>query len=289
MAPTLPSLDALRAFEACARHLNFTRAAQEIGVSQAAMSLRMRELERRLGGPLFVRHGPRVTLTETGARLAADMGRILEQLRVAVDHAAQRRSAALRVSCTPSFARWLAPRLAEFEREPHACPVDLDASTQLRALAAGSCDVGVRSGPGAWPGVSTTLLFALERTPMLAPALAERLPLADGPACLLQAPLLKDDQWPDWLAAAGVATAPTQMGHVSYPTQDLQAQAALAGSGAALLTPQLFDDLLADGQLLSPFAQRIGNGQGYFVVTRSDEARPTAAAFVDWLVRLCGG
>jgi LysR family glycine cleavage system transcriptional activator len=156
MPKRLPALDSLRFLEAGARHANFTRAAAELGVTPAAVSLRIRDLEAELGVVLFRRSGPTVTPTEAGSVLAARVAQALGLLRAAVEDC---RGAAepLRVTAVPTFAmRWLTPRLAANHALPDAVPIRLDVSAELRP--ADGFDIAIRTGPGDWPGFEATAL-----------------------------------------------------------------------------------------------------------------------------------
>lgn len=284
MAARLPPLDSLRALDACVRHLNFTRAAEELGITQGAVSLRIRNLEREIGQPLFVRHGPQVRPTEAGITLASDMADILVRIRNAVDTVRDPVKRPLLVSTTPTFASFLTPFLAEYRQQPGGNPIRLDVTQTVRTVQPGLCDIAIRSGIGGWPGLAQECLLRLKRTPMLSPVLARRINCGEDPAILLHGPLITDRGWEAWFRGAGVDPVDMATGTIEYPTQDLLAQAAVAGEGVALLTPALFEPLLASGALIQPFGHMLDDGMGYFVVYRPVESRP---AFIDWLIALC--
>lgn len=288
MTSRLPPLDALRYFEACARHAQMTRAADELGVTPAAVSLRVRQLERDLGTPLFQRSGPRITLTDAGQALAGRLGVALTIIRDAV---AVCRTAPepIRLTATPTLAsRWLLPLLDAYGREEGAMPVTLDVSVEMRGP--GDFDLALRSGTGAWPGLTAVMLFPVEGTPMLAPGLAARLNLRE-PADMARCPVVPDSRWGDWLCLAGMPDiAPISL-PTTFPTQDMAAGAALAGAGAALLSPTLFAPLLEQGLLVQPFGPVLRGPDAYFLAWRSETASPAIrhlAGFILAMARKVG-
>ncbi|MFV3128286.1 LysR substrate-binding domain-containing protein [Niveispirillum sp. KHB5.9] len=277
MRSRLPSLEALRYFEACARHAHVTRAADELGVTAAALSLRIRTLERELGIDLFRRTGPRIALTPAGEGLAVRMAEALSIIRAAV-MACRAAPEPIRVTAAPTLAsRWLLSCLERYSRLPDAVPVTLDVSVETRA--AGDFDVALRSGGGDWPGLMAERLFALEGTPMLSPALAAELRLT-GPGDLSRCPLIPDDRWPDWLYLAGVAGGMGPRVATTFPTQEMATGAALAGTGVALLSPTLFAPLLAQGQLVQPFDIVLYGPGAWFLAWRPEQAGPSVRGLV---------
>lgn len=278
MPNRLPALESLRFLEAGARHANFTRAAAELGVTPAAVSLRIRDLETELGVTLFRRSGPAVTPTEAGAALAARVAKALGLIRAAVEEC---RGAAepLRVTAVPTFAmRWLTPRLAAYHALPDAVPIRLDVSAELRP--ADGFDIAIRTGPGDWPSFEATALMPVEATPMLSPALAAGL---SSPADLAALGLLPHPDWPRWFREAGVAAPDLRFYADDYPTHELDAAAAIEGAGVALLSPRLFGPLLRDGKLVQPFPQVIRGPAAHYLLLRPGEARPAVLRFRDWL------
>lgn len=281
MRSRLPSLEALRYFEACARHAHVTRAADELGVTAAAVSLRIRTLERELGVELFQRTGPRIALTPAGQGLAARMAEALSIIREAVE-ACRTVPEPIRVTAAPTLAsRWLLSCLEHYRRRPDAAPVMLDVSVELRA--AEGFDVALRSGVGDWPGLAAERLFALEGTPMLSPALAAEMHLT-GPGDLSRCPLIPDDRWLDWLRLAGVTGGIGPIVATTFPTQEIAAGAALAGTGVALLSPTLFAPLLAQGQLVQPFDIVLRGPGAWFLAWRPEMAGPSVRGFVAFIL-----
>ncbi|MBW8723951.1 MAG: LysR family transcriptional regulator [Inquilinus limosus] len=278
MPKRLPALDSLRFLEAGVRHANFTRAAAELGVTPAAVSLRIRDLEAELGVTLFRRSGPAVTPTEAGAALAGRVARALGLLRAAVEEC---RGAAepLRVTAVPTFAmRWLTPRLAAYHALPDAVPIRLDVSAELRP--ADGFDIAIRTGTGDWPGFEAAALMPVEATPMLSPALAAGL---SSPADLTALRLLPHDGWQRWFREAGVEAPALRFYADDYPTHELDAAAAIEGAGVALLSPRLFAPLLRDGKLVQPFPHVIRGPAAHHLLLRPGEARPAVLRFRDWL------
>ncbi len=281
MSPRHPPLESLRFLEACVRHGNFTRAAAELGVTPAAVSLRIRTLEAELSVALFVRSGPRLTPTEKGAALARPVAAGLKLIRGAVEDCRDAPEA-VRISAAPTLAnQWLAPRLARWHALAGAAPVRLDVTTELRPP--GGFDLAIRTGDGDWPSLASTPLMQVSATPMLAPDLAARLRLT-SPEDLAALPLLPHDDWPRWFALAGAGGAPLTYYPDDYPTHELDASAALAGAGVALLSPLFFADLIRQGRLLQPFAQILRGPARHHLLSRPGEDRPAVKRFAAWLI-----
>jgi LysR family transcriptional regulator, glycine cleavage system transcriptional activator len=280
--PRSPGLEALRIFEAVARLGGFTRAASEIGRSQSAVSLRMRDLQADLGVRLFAATRPKLILTPEGQRLAARIASGLQTIAEGVEQAREQR-APLQISVHPSFARWLTPRLRDFTAAHPAIAIELDVSIDLRPVGRPICDVAIRSGRGEWPGLAALPLMPVERTPMLAAALRGRLGPDPHPDRLHDLPLLYSEHWTTWLEAAGAPSPVLGFAPERFPTQDLLAEAAQSGAGVALLSPTLFQDRLASGALLAPFDLVLSGPDAYFAVYRADALSAQGEAFVRWL------
>ena len=273
-------MESLRVFEASARHGNFTRAAEELGVTPTAVSLRIRELEAELGQELFVRNGPRIALTDAGSRLAARMAEVMTITRAAV---ADCRSAGvtLRITATPTFAaHWLAPRLADYHALAPATRIRLDVSTEIRPP--DQFDVAIRSGFGDWPGMRMVPLLPVLGTPMLSPALAQR-HVVRTPEDLQDLPLLADVNWRSWFGQVGITDPDLQFTSTMMMTQDMTAAAAVGGAGVALLSPVLFGSLVAEGKLVRPFEPTFVGPETYYALRRQRDDRPESAHFVTWL------
>lgn len=290
----LPPLAAVRVFEAAARHENFTAAASELGMTQAAVSYQIKILEERLGTPLFRRERQRVTLTEAGHRVAPTIAGAFDALDAAFAQLRAERETLLTVSTSQTFAgTWLAWRIGDFQAANPSLAVDLQVSDAVVDFAREEVDAAVRSGRGPWPGVSADLLLTLDFTPMCSPGfLARHGPIA-APAQLLDLPLIssEDPWWPWWLREAGIVVpdGPVRPGGVRMDSQANHGSAAIAGQGVAMLTPFLWRNDIAEGRLVELFAQRSSRGYGYWlVVPEHRRAVPKIKRFRDWLLAEIG-
>ncbi|ARS28598.1 LysR family transcriptional regulator [Sphingomonas sp. KC8] len=286
---TLPPLTAVRAFEAAARHESFTRAAAELGMTQAAVSYQIRLLEERLGTRLFLREARRVTLTDVGRRLSPAVSGAFEALVAAFAHAREEAGGILRITAVNSFAAlWLAPRLGSFQMRQRDLAVSLDADNRIVEFAREEFDCAIRSGDGNWPGLTKHFLFRVHFTPLCSPSLlpTDGSPLT--PADLLHQPRLspQDSWWREWFATVGVdvADAPARAS-IRLDSQAIEGAAAIAGQGFAVLAPALWQAELASGRLVQPFSQ-VAFGTGSFWLVYPEYKRNTAKirAFRDWLL-----
>jgi len=285
-ASQLPPLAAVRAFESAARHLSFTKAAAELGMTQAAVSYQIKVLEERVGVPLFLRGPRQVALSEAGQRFAPAVTEAFGLLREAYAGVRNVAEGMLVISTIQTFAsNWLARRLGAFQMAHPSLAVRLD--TQSRMVDE-EVDVGIRSGGGKWPGLAIHLLFRADFTPMLSPRLADSIGGIKVPADLLRLPILDpgDPWWTRWFTAAGVAADDlARRPGSSLGSQASEGSAATAGQGVAILTPALFAAELADGRLIQPFDLICDDGHSYWLVY--PEARrnvPKIRAFRDWLL-----
>jgi LysR family transcriptional regulator, glycine cleavage system transcriptional activator len=278
MSPPLPPLESLRVFAACVRHGNFSRAADELALTAAAVSQRIRAMEAQLGVTLFSRHGPKLTATNQARALATRIEQALALMHEAVD-ACRRIQVPLRVTCAPTFAAcWLAPRLADYQGLDGADAIELDASSVVSPP--GSFDVAIRSGAGTWPGYRAVKLMDEEGTLMVSPKLLppQRRRLTIDEALAL--PLIPDRRWAAWFKLAGVPQAKPRFVAARFPTYELEARAAVQGIGAALLSPTLFADLCERGELVAPFKPRLHGPDGYWLLWKDEGPEPH---FVSWL------
>lgn len=305
MARRLPGLASLRAFEAAARHLGFTRAADELGVTPAAVSAQIRALEGQLGVRLFRRTSRTVRLTAAGETLLTAAGEALDTLARAVDRISPAAGGrlALVVSTGPSFAtKWLVPRLGGFYRRHPEAALRVDVTEGLVDLARGEADLAVRFGTGEYPGLSAERLFEEEVFPVCSPRLLEGERPLRRPEDLRRHALVHDnlpmgegegEGWPDWrawLLAAGVEGVDATRG-LRFRQTFLVVQAAAEGQGVALGNTSMVADDLAAGRLVRPFAgppfrpRRLG----YHLVRPSAAAdRPLAEAFRAWMLAEAG-
>lgn len=285
---SLPPLAALRAFEAVARHLSFTRAAEELGMTQAGVSYQIRLLEERLGTPLFLRKPREIVLTETGALFARPTIDAFDQLREAYADPSADAVSTLSISTVPTFAgAWLSPRLGKFQMNHPNLAVRLETSDTLVDFAREDITVAIRAGAGVWPGLEAHHLMAVEYTPMISPELARRHVLNE-PADLLKLPLLDpgDENWALWMKTAGVERWEDYRKPGLTMSTDLhEARAALAGYGVALLQPDFFRYELATGGLIQPFPIISRSGRGFYLAyPKGRRNRPAVRKFRAFLL-----
>jgi LysR family glycine cleavage system transcriptional activator len=284
---TLPPLETFRFFEAAARHLNFTRAAEEMHVTHGAVSQRIKRLEEHLGMSLFRRSGRRMLLTD-GGRL------LLERVRTAIGEITEgveairsgNRDRILTISMVPGFATyWLLPRLAEFiERHPDI-EVNIRPTMSLTDFTRDEVDMAVRFGPGAWPGLTSIKLYDERLVPVCSPAFrGGRLPRA--PADLLKVPLLHDERqpWSIWFKAVGLDYRDAGQ-RPRYGDQTLLLAAAIAGLGVALARASFVQADLESHRLVRLFPQSVPTKYSYFIVyPPGSEALGKIRAFQEWLL-----
>jgi LysR family glycine cleavage system transcriptional activator len=285
----LPPLPAIRVFEAAARHLSFTRAAAELGMTQAAVSYQIRLLEDRIGLPLFRRLTRKVALTETGERLAPTVTEALSRLAGAFAAVREETGGTLAVTTVHTFAsNWLVPRLGRFQLAQPGVAVRLDTMARMVDFTRDEYDIGIRYGRGIWPGLEAHWLMEVDCTPVCSPALIDRVGGLKHPRDLLKLPLLWDmgDTWQRWFAAAG-ETVPQSVADdgLRFDTQQVMGQAARAGQGVALLNPLFFAEEIATGQLVQPFPTMVREEGGYYIIyLESRRTVPKITAFRDWLL-----
>ena len=291
----LPPLAAVRAFEAAARLLSFTRAAQELAMTQAAVSYQIKVLEERVGAPLFIRKPRQVELTETGRALAAASTEAFRILAESFEQARTGGQGTLSISTIPTFAaNWFALHIGSFQIAHPAIAVRLETSDRMVDFAQDNIDIGIRTGSkGVWPGLVSHRLFLADFTPMLSPALAATVGGVATPADLLKLPILDagDPWWTMWFDLAAIdarenlaARTRRQLG-----SQAFEGRAAVAGVGVAILTRELFAAELANGSLIAPFDIVGNDGHAYWMVyPESRRNMPRIRAFRDWMLAEIG-
>jgi len=282
-------LNALRAFEAAARHLNFTRAAIELCVSQGAVSHQVAQLERRLGTRLFHRLPRGLALTDEGHALVPVVADAFDRIAATLDQYADGRfREALKVGVVGTFATgWLLPRLDRFARAHPAIDLRISTNNNRVDLAGEALDYAIRFGDGAWHGTHAEPLLAAPMTPVCAPAIAARL---KTPADLVHERLLRSyraDEWALWFGAAAVP-APVLRGPV-FDSSALMASAAAAGLGVALAPPSMFARELAAETLVQPFAITIDAGRYWLTRLMSRGESDAMQRFRDWLIAEIAG
>lgn len=297
MRRRLPPLNALRAFEAAARHLSFAKAAEELHVTPAAVSHQIKALEAHLGLPLFRRLNKAVLLTDAAQTLLPGVRDGFDRIAQAVEKLATRDSGTiLTVTVTPSFgARWLLPRLERFRARHPEITVRFDATERLVDFAREPIDMGVRYGSGRYPGLEITPLIQEEVFPVCSPRLLEGPHPLRTPADLKHHVLIhtdweaRDDTSPDWrmwLLAAGVTDVDPTKG-LMFGETNLAIQAAIEGQGVVLSSDVLSGNDIAAGRLVRLFDVRMSgtSGYGYFIVAPKTTAQlPKVVAFRDWLL-----
>ena len=284
----IPPLAAVRVFEAAARHQNFTAAAVELGMTQAAVSYQIKLIEERLGVPLFHREKKRVMLTEAGKRAAPQVSRAFDALDSAFATIRTEDEALLTVSTSNTFANtWLAWRLGSFQVAHPEMAVRLLTSDALAEFGSDEVDVAIRAGIGPWPELSQDLLVPIDFTPMCSPGFLRRHGPVE-PCDLLQLPLISphDPWWTFWLREAGVDVPDGQLRPgVRLDSQAHEGHAAMAGQGMAMLTPFFWRNDLADGRLTRPFDQVSTRGYAYWLVCpAARRGVPKIKRFREWLL-----
>jgi LysR family glycine cleavage system transcriptional activator len=280
-------LQALRAFDAAARHLNMARAAEELGVTQGAISRQIKALEERLHERLFSR-GPRgLRLTEAGDLLADYVRRGLDQMESGMIRIGQPRSrATLVVNAARTFAmRVLAPRIAGFVRAHPWIELRLETHRYFAQLHGADVDVAIRAGSGEWPGHVVQALTREVMIPVCAPALrpAPDMPPGEFLSRTVLLHYAERPHWQAWLGLAGLDPALALPGP-RFGETALALAAAEAGQGLAIAWGVLVADAIAAGRLVRPFATALEDGTGYhLVMTDSASRRSTVQAFAAWL------
>jgi LysR family glycine cleavage system transcriptional activator len=287
----LPPLKPLPAFEAAARLLSFTEAAEELHVTQAAVSHQIKQLEQALGVHLFRRMNRGLQLTEEGAGFADATRQALTQIANAAERAKQQESTGqVLVSCLPSFASaWLVPRLSRFRALHPDIDIRLSADYEIVDFDVEDIDVAIRWGRGGYTDLDEVRLMTEEVFPVCAPS------LLNDPDKPLRAPgdlrghvLLHEDvrtDWRVWLTAAGLADIYTDKG-IYFDSAILVMQAAIAGEGVALGRSAIAQDALDKGLLVKPFDFAIPGDYAYWIVCPKERAqRRKIVAFREWLLR----
>lgn len=289
MARSLPPLNAIRVFEAAARLGGFTRAAGELAMTQAAVSYQIRQLEDRLGVPLFVREPRGVTLTEAGQGLARRAGEALDLIAAAAEEVRYTNQEILTVTVLPTFcSNWLLPRLGAFQLAHPRLAVRIDTSRAMLDLRAGEADIAIRLGHGDWPGLASHFLFEDASAPLVPAGTVARFGPFERPRDLLKLRLFGPiDWWRRWFAEAGETDiALPARPALELETQMMEIAAALgAHDAASIVSPFYFQRQLAEGSLVQPFDVQVRDGRNHYLVY--DAARAKSAkirAFADWIL-----
>jgi LysR family transcriptional regulator, glycine cleavage system transcriptional activator len=282
----LPPLQLLRGFEAAARHLSFTRAADELHLTHGAISHQIKALEGQLGTKLFHREGRKMVLTESGQILVLKIRQGLRLLEQAFEDASLRsNSGVLTISVLPAFAaRWLVPRLASFQEQHSEIELNLRTTRELANLEKDGVDLAIRYGPGGWPGLQQEKLMEEIVFPVCSPTY-RRGKLPKVPDELSRADLLRNpwQPWGPWFNAARLDLVEPRRG-TSYTDAELLLEAAAEGLGIALARSTLVADDLHAGRLIRLFDVSVRDAYAYYLVWRSDSGKLNIIRqFRDWI------
>lgn len=294
----LPPANSLVAFEAAARHTSFTRAAEEFGLTQAAVSRHIQILEDHLGVTLFHRRHRSVSLTAAGEHLFRAVSIGLGHIASAVDELVQERDAAdVTVSCSVTFASyWLMARIAKFRAQYAEIDIRLVASAKARDLGASGIDMAIRYGRGGWDGVTAERLFGNDVFPVCAPSYLETGLRINKLSDLQDATLLHLTQfdrnwttWEAWFEEFGMK-APTTARGLSFDNYMILLHAAVRGEGVALCGGRLAEDLIMRGELVRPINAALRSESSFYLISPDDRRlRPDAALFREWLLEEARG
>lgn len=289
----LPSMKALRAFESAARHLSFTKAADELNVTQAAISHRVKTLEECLNVQLFRRFNRKLELTDAGRNYLPSLRHALDIVGAAGDRvSSQEAAASLRVSVVISFAtKWLLPRLQEFKALHPEIDVLVTADDTLVNFGRDAFDVSIRFGRGRYPGLRADPFMKDRIIPVCSPALLEGPHPLRKPADLKHHTLLHDLasfgddllDWSYWLEAAGVTGVDPNLGP-GFNLWGMLIDAAIAGQGVALARFAIAEGDIDAGRLIQPFGPSLPSEYAYWIVSLPEvAARPNVRKFREWL------
>jgi LysR family glycine cleavage system transcriptional activator len=289
MPRRLPPLNALKAFEAAARYENFTRAAEELFVTQGAVSHQVKSLENELGLKLFIRERQRLIITEPGRAYLEVVRDAFDRLAAGTEHLLQRENAGvLTVTMSPNFAaKWLVHRLGAFATAHPGIELRVSASMHHVDFAREDIDIAIRHGNGEWPGLHVTQLCSETLFPVCAPKLTQGRKGLKSPSDLRYHTLLHSrerNDWAQWLKAAGVAKVDTLRSMV-FNQMNLAIDAAIDGHGVALARSALAAWDLNAGRLVQPFGPSIEAPFSFYIVCPKATAdRPKVITFRTWLL-----
>ena len=288
LSSILPSLAALRAFECAARHGSFTLAAEELHLTQSAVSRQIKELEAGLGFILFRRNGRRVTLTDAGARFADELSVDLNRLKQTVTRAvaAGNDKTVLRIATLSTFAcRWLIPRLPDFEEKHPDIEISLSARLNPFDFENERFDLAIHHGIDDWPDTQMTKLCEEAILPVCSPEFRDKHGLTDLNV-IIKAALLhletRPHQWSEWLRLIGQVAPPTPRGKI-YDQWSMVIAAAVAGLGAGLVPQYLIEEELAKGALVTLSDISLPTQNTYYIVTPAGTSNPLVHRFNTWV------
>ncbi|MER2533851.1 MAG: LysR substrate-binding domain-containing protein [Rhizobiaceae bacterium] len=285
MARRLPPLNAIKSFEAAARHCSMTRAAQELGVSQVAVTRAVQLLENRIGSTLFSRQNKQLALTPAGEEYYRVVNDILDELSAATDRLTRSQDRHLRIWSLSLFNWWLFPRLRRFLVENPDIKVEITSSSRLENLQSSEFDAVIREGSSQMEGGPGVLsLPPIELTPVCAPEphFRELRAVADLAGHTLLHSAYRPDGWAEWLAVAGCDTVDPQAG-LFMDNSGYCFHAALEGVGVALGQVPLVKDALDRGKLIQPFPQVLVTDKRYYLVANMTRRTPALKKFIRWI------
>lgn len=295
MARRIPPLNPLRVFEVVARTENLTVAAQQMHVTQSAVSRQITTLEEYLGLQLFRRERHGVSLTRAGRSYAEKILPAFDAIAEATDALTKAsRQGALRVRTYTTFAtKWLVPRLASFREQHPSIEIRITNGVPNVDFDRDMVDVGIQFGDGRWPNMHAELLFQDEIEPVCSPQYFKRhAPNPKYPVSLLRQRLLmsryRRTDWDDWLQATGLAHEAEASEKMSFGSTFLSWQAAADGLGLALGQSRLLTAELQEGKLVRPFCRPLRREIGYYLVLPQQQRESRkVSAFREWLLQEC--
>ncbi|GEO84042.1 MULTISPECIES: LysR substrate-binding domain-containing protein [Alphaproteobacteria] len=281
-------LNALRVFEAVGRLGSFTKAGEELGMTQTAVSYQIKLLEENIGELLFLRRPRQIALTPIGERMLPKVTEAFATLREVIDTARQNADEILEIHSTPTFAsHWLARHLGAFQLAHQNIAVRLLRGSRLTDFSRETADLAIRISQAPWPGLTCHPILRLSYSPMLSPKLAESIGGVKKPVDLLKLPWITDDdgRWTRWFTQAGLDAADhTARTFDAGGALDLEAGAAMAGHGVAMLSPFYLQDELASGRLIQPFELSWLDDSTYWLVYPENRRNlPKVRKFREWL------
>lgn len=287
----LPPLNALRAFEAAARHRSFSRAGDELHVTHAAISHQIKNLESWFGTALFHREGRGVRLTSVGETLFAGTSPLLEEISATCDRVStSTRSPSLIVGCIPSIAsRWLVPRLPDFSANHPAIEIQVLYAHADNRILDGNLDVLITSGKDESEGIISEKLFSRVNQPVCAPHYLDKLEPLDSPTKIALQPLLHDEtrnSWQEWFATAGIEPSGPLGGPV-FQDFNLLATSVVAGHGVALCPVEVFRREIARGDLQIISEIKTKTDKAYYIIYRTNSSE-SVCHFVSWFTASIG-
>ncbi|WP_053185156.1 transcriptional regulator GcvA [Pseudomonas thivervalensis] len=292
MAARIPSLNGLKAFESAARHMSFTKAAEELNVTQTAISHQIRRLEEELGVRLFLRLKDGLALTSEGQAYFPGVRAAFHELRYCTEMLLEsRNNSVLTISTLVSFAsKWLLPRLASFQQAFPNIDVRVTASTERVDFRKGGVDAAIRYGVGDWKGVRADWLMADDIFPVCSPRLLQgptalRTPGDLARHTLLQVSGVTRGDWSAWLSAAGQPKKRAEGSRLTFDLAMMAVQAAVDGLGVCIGRSTYVEEDLRAGRLVAPFDLRLKSDLGFYLVTPHELAdSPKVQALRSWLM-----